>query len=138
MAKRRAVRATRQDDYDELAEEPDDELLEQETEQADDDEDTVVRSPSPRDGDGGLTAARAVRIGLHQIAELTGKEPEGVTGVEPGEDGWIVGVEVVEDSRIPSSTDILATYEAEVDNSGELVSYRRIRRYTRGRGDSEG
>jgi hypothetical protein len=74
---------------------------------------------------------------MRQIAELTGKQAEGITGVEPGDDGWIVGVEVLEDQRIPSSTDILATYETEVDADGELVSYRRVKRYTRGHGDSE-
>jgi hypothetical protein len=75
---------------------------------------------------------------LRQITELTGKEPEGVTGVERGDDGWVVGVEVVEDRRVPSSTDILATYEIELDMDGELMSYRRVRRYPRGRGDDEG
>jgi hypothetical protein len=85
--------------------------------------------------DAGLTAPEAAQIGLCQIAELTGKQPESVIGVEPAEDGWIVGVEVVEDRRIPSSTDILATYETEFDMSGELLSYRRVRRYPRGRGD---
>jgi hypothetical protein len=88
---------------------------------------------------GGLSAARAARAGLRQIAELTGKKPEGVTGVKPADDGWLVGVEVVEDRRIPSSSDILAIYEADVDSEGELASYRRVRRYPRGRGDgSEG
>jgi len=94
-----------------------------------------------RAGDGygdGLTAAQAARTGLEQIAELTGKQAEGVTGVEPGEDGWIVGVEVVEDARIPSSSDILAIYETEFDLSGQLLAYRRVRRYARGRGDSNG
>jgi hypothetical protein len=85
---------------------------------------------------GRLSAAQAAKQGLDQIAELTGKEPEGVTGVEPGEDGWIVSIEVVEDPRIPSSSDILAIYETEFDLSGELLSYRRVRRYARGRGDS--
>jgi hypothetical protein len=85
-----------------------------------------------------LSAARAASAGLDQIGELTGKQPEGVTSVEPGEDGWIVSVEVVEDPRIPSSADILATYEIELDPGGELLSYRRIRRYARGRGDSLG
>jgi hypothetical protein len=87
---------------------------------------------------GRLSAVQAGRAGLEQIAELTGRQPEGVTGVEPGEDGWIVSVEVVEDPRIPSSSDILATYETEFDLSGELLSYRRVRRYARGRGDSFG
>lgn len=82
-----------------------------------------------------LSAAEAAREGLRQIVELTGKEPESVTGVRPAEDGWRVTVEVVEDRRIPPSTDILATYEAELDGDGELLSYRRVRRYSRGRGD---
>jgi hypothetical protein len=81
-----------------------------------------------------LTAAEAAQAGLRQIGELTGKQPEGVTGVEPTDDGWVAGVEVVEDRRIPSSADILAIYEIEFDLSGELLSYRRIRRYARGRG----
>lgn len=83
-----------------------------------------------------LSAAEAGREGLEQIIELTGKDPEGVTGVEPSADGWLVTVEVVEDRRIPSSTDMLSTYEAEVDGDGELLSYRRVRRYARGRGDN--
>src|SRR5258707_5351806 len=100
-------------------------------------EDAETRSrTSSRSRDVGLTGAEAAKRGLGQMAELTGKEAEGVTGVEPAEDGWIVGVEVVEDRRIPSSSDILATYETEFDMAGELLSYRRVRRYARGRGDS--
>jgi hypothetical protein len=85
-----------------------------------------------------LTAAEAGRQGLEQIAGLTGKDPEGVTGVARDEDGWVVTVEVVEDRRIPSSTDILAMYETQLGPDGELDSYRRIRRYARGRGDDGG
>jgi hypothetical protein len=44
----------------------------------------------------------------------------------------------MEDSRIPSSTDLLATYQIELDPDGELLAYRRVRRYARGRGDSDG
>ncbi|HTS95456.1 MAG TPA: gas vesicle protein GvpO, partial [Streptosporangiaceae bacterium] len=62
---------------------------------------------------------------------LTGKSPEGVTGVEPTEDGWLVSVEVLEDRRVPSSGDILALYEAELDPDGALLAYRRARRYSR-------
>jgi hypothetical protein len=153
MAERRTRRATRQDDElpeqtddelleetdDELPEESEDELPEEEAEdelpQEADDERRGTQRRARHDGQAGLTAAKAGQAGLRQIAELTGKEAEGVTGVEPAEDGWVVGVEVVEDKRIPSSTDILATYETEVGMDGELVSYRRVKRYTRGRGD---
>jgi hypothetical protein len=139
---------------DELADEPEDELADEpEDELADEPEDELAEEDSgrarrnhgrgtgrrPRRGSGdGLTAAKAGQAALRQIAELTGKQSEGVTGVERGEDGWVVGVEVVEDRRIPSSTDILATYETELDMDGELLSYRRVRRYPRGRGDDEG
>ena len=157
MAERRTRRTTRQadelpeeagDDFpeeaedefpeetlDEFPEEAEDELPEEEPELDGGDGGGDGGRRSRSDGHTGLTAARAGQAGLRQIAELTGKQPEGVTGVEPAEDGWVVGVEVVEDRRIPSSTDILATYETEVGTDGELVSYRRVRRYTRGRGD---
>jgi Gas vesicle synthesis protein GvpO len=85
-----------------------------------------------------LTAAEAGRIGMAQIAELTGKIPEGITGVEPVEDGWVVTVEVVEDRRVPSSTDILSAYETDLDLAGDVMSYRRVRRYARGHGDGDG
>ena len=84
-----------------------------------------------------MTAAEAAKVALREIAGLTAKQPEGVTGVERTEDGWTVGLELVEDQRIPSSSDILATYEITIGPDGELQSYRRIRRYARGRGDTE-
>lgn len=84
----------------------------------------------------GLSAAKAAQLGLRQIADVTGKEPAGVVSVESAEEGWTVGVEVVEDKRIPSSTDMLAVYHADLDASGELQSYRRLRRYNRGSGDN--
>jgi hypothetical protein len=83
-----------------------------------------------------LSAAEAGREGLRQIIELTGKDPEGVSGVQRSQDGWLVTVDVVEDRRIPSSTDILSTYETEIADDGELLSYQRVRRYSRGRGDN--
>lgn len=82
-----------------------------------------------------LSAGKAGQLARRQITELIDTDPEGVSGVRPSDDGWVVTVEVVEDRRIPSSTDLLATYEVELDPDGELMSYRRLRRYARGRGD---
>ena len=93
----------------------------------------VAGSSPPR-----ISAPDAAKAGLRQIVELTAKEAEGVTAVRPAEGGWVVGVEVIEDRRIPSSADVLAVYEAELDTGGELTSYRRIRRYSRGRGGDDG
>lgn len=77
-------------------------------------------------------------LALRDITELTGKKPLGATSVMPTDDGWAVEVEVIEDQRIPSSTDMLALYEVVLDLDGELLSYRRTRRYSRGAGDNAG
>jgi len=87
-------------------------------------------------GTTGIPAAKAAEAALQGIVDLTGKQPEGVTAVERAEDGWLVGVEVLEDQRVPSSADVLAIYEADLDDGGELMSYRRTKRYPRGRGGS--
>jgi len=80
------------------------------------------------------TARQAVEAVLLQVKDLTGKQAESITDVERREDGWMIGIEMVEDRRIPSSADILASYEATVDHDGELIAYRRVSRYIRGRG----
>ena len=78
------------------------------------------------------TAREAAELARQYIAEMTDREPVQMTSVSPTEDGWLVEVEVIEDRRIPSSSDILAVYEVELDANGELLAYRRIRRYLRG------
>lgn len=83
-----------------------------------------------------LRANEAARLAVRQVRELTGRDAEGVTSLERSADGWRVGVEVVESHRVPDSTDVMAVYEAELDETGELVSYRRVSRYARGHGDA--
>jgi hypothetical protein len=90
------------------------------------------RAESAKRKSGMAVAAEAAR----QLLELTGREVEGIVGLERDDDGWTVQVEVVELRRIPETTDLLALYELTVDADGDLEGYRRIRRY--GRGDSGG
>jgi hypothetical protein len=66
------------------------------------------------------------------VLDLTGKPAESVTGLERADDGWTVEVEVLELERIPSTTDVLATYQVSLDDDGELLGCRRVRRYLRG------
>jgi hypothetical protein len=77
------------------------------------------------------TAREAAELARQSIAEMTELQPVQMTSVSPTDDGWLVEVEVLEDRRIPSSSDILAVYEVELDATGELLAYRRIRRYLR-------
>lgn len=82
-------------------------------------------------------AKEIARRAMEQVVELTGREADGVTALERTDEGWRVGVEIVETRRIPDSADILATYEVELDGSGELAGYRRLRRYPRSHVDRE-
>jgi hypothetical protein len=79
-----------------------------------------------------LAAKDAMRSGRAHLRELTGKEPETVVRIEADDDGgWRVALEVVELERIPNTSDVLGCYELQLDDDGELVGYRRLRRYTR-------
>lgn len=79
-----------------------------------------------------LPAAQIAAAAARQLLELTGREAEGVTGLQRTDDGWQVQVEVVEVRRIPDTTDVLALYEVEMDTDGAMEGYRRLRRYARG------
>ncbi|HWB70799.1 MAG TPA: gas vesicle protein GvpO [Egibacteraceae bacterium] len=78
-------------------------------------------------------ARRAAR----QLAELTGRPVDGVSGFSRTDHGWRVTLEVVEVSRVPSATDVLGCYEVVVDEDGDLVAYERTRRYLRAQAGEE-
>lgn len=101
----------------------------------------MARSESENDTTGSkrgerLTAAQSAKAALQQLTELIAKPPLGVAAVEPAQGGWLVTVEVLEDSRIPSSADMLGLYEVEIDDQAELASYRRLKVYSRGQARS--
>jgi hypothetical protein len=96
-------------------------------------DDTGARARSDRDTHQPVAgAADAVRLAPRYVAAVIDRHPTQITGVAPTDEGWIVEAEVVEDRRIPSTADILALYEIELDTDGELLAYRRTRRYLRG------
>jgi hypothetical protein len=73
------------------------------------------------------------RLAKLQLAQATGLQPVTVSGVtkEDGQ-GWRASVDMIELKRLPDATDVLATYEAVLDDDGNLLSYQRLRRYLRG------
>lgn len=86
-------------------------------------------SDTPRKAAGGLEIARQ---GARQLQQLTGNQVEGITGMHRTDDGWRVQVDVLELRRVPNTTDVLATYDVDVDSDGELIGYHRRHRYVRG------
>jgi hypothetical protein len=71
------------------------------------------------------------RRAMDTLAELVGCPAEGITAIRRNDDGWVVEVEVLEVERVPETSDVLASYEVEIDNDGEIVEFRRLRRYLR-------
>ena len=89
--------------------------------------------PAPK-----MTGAKVAEHAVRQLGELTSKEIEGVTALQRTDDGWQVELEVLELRRIPSTTDVLGTYQVVLDASGELQEYRRLGRYVRGQTEDGG
>ena len=101
-----------------------DEEQQQEEEQEQEDEEPVEGAPL---GDAHNAAQRA----REQLEELLGKPVESVSSLERTHDGWVVALEVVELSRIPESTDVLGSYELELDDDLNFRRYQQARRYHR-------
>jgi Gas vesicle synthesis protein GvpO len=80
----------------------------------------------------GPSGPQIAALARDQLAEITGLDAESVTSLERAEDGsWFVSVELLELHRVPETDDVLGNYEAQVDEDGELLGYRRLRRYAR-------
>ncbi|MEU4685038.1 gas vesicle protein [Streptomyces xinghaiensis] len=77
----------------------------------------------------------AAQNACRDLAGLIGYPAEGVSAVCRTEDGWRVDIDVLELQRVPDTTSLLATYQVDVDRAGELLQYRRVRRFRRGASD---
>jgi Gas vesicle synthesis protein GvpO len=90
------------------------------------------------DGKDGRLSARDLTIAAREtIEDLTGYPPEAVSGLQWDGESWLVTVDVLELERIPSTTDLLATYVVQLDDSGGLLGYKRTKRFVRGQAEEE-
>lgn len=93
------------------------------------------------DGDGErprrTAGAREVLDSARDLADDLGWQWEALSGLRRADEGWTVTMDVLETHRVPSTTDVLAVYEVDLDDGGDLLGYRRLRHYVRGRGDNE-
>lgn len=90
-----------------------------------DDEVAVAGEQAPR-------PLREVVARIHaDFAQIAGLQPERITEVRPTTDGWRAKVDVVELSRVPTSTDVLGTYQVTTDVDGNVGAFERVRRFRR-------
>jgi hypothetical protein len=90
------------------------------------------------DGKDGRLSARDLTIAAREtIEDLTGYPPEAVSGLQWDGESWLVTVDVLELERIPSTTDLLATYVVQLDDSGGLLGYKRTKRFVRGQAEED-
>lgn len=92
-------------------------------------------SGSKRKGASSRGALEVARKGVGQLTELTGRKLDTIAAIERVDDGWQLTVELVELERVPSTTNLMGSYDAELDAEGNLISYERVRRYHRGQAD---
>jgi len=85
--------------------------------------------------DGRLSAGELGEAAMTTVMELTGYQPEAVTGLEWDGEFWSVTVDVLELSRVPNTTDLLGTYVVQLDERGTLRGLKRARRYVRGQAE---
>ena len=98
-------------------------------EQREQEEPEPVAGAAPDDARAVIDRAR------EQLEELLERRVETVSSLERTRNGWVAALEVVELSRIPESTDVLGSYEMELDEDLNLRRYEQVRRYHRGRTD---
>lgn len=79
-----------------------------------------------------MTGPEIAQRAKEQLAELTGLKPDTVSALSKDEEGWHVTVDIIEMKYVPDTRDVLATYEALLDDEGNLLSYQRTKRYHRG------
>jgi Gas vesicle synthesis protein GvpO len=86
-----------------------------------------------RDGSSeSISAGELAMIARDTVASLTGFPAESVSGLQWEGDKWLVTVDVCELERVPSTTDVMATYAVQLDERGGILGYKRTHRFIRG------
>ena len=66
-----------------------------------------------------------VELARKELTKLTGLKASTTVAVIKDEKGWHISIELVEKESIPDQMDILAIYEALLDEDGNFLSFER-------------
>ena len=88
------------------------------------------------DGKARISARELALEARATVKDMTEFDPETVSALQWDGESWLVSVEVCELTRIPNTTDVMATYVVQLDDGGGLLGYKRERRYLRGEAEA--
>jgi hypothetical protein len=94
---------------------------------------TAADPPSPPGPDSNSRLVRGT-----DLVAVVSDAPEGLratSSLAQVDGGWELAVDVVELRRVPDTASVLATYRVTTDDAGDVASYERVRRFTRGEAD---
>jgi len=72
-----------------------------------------------------MTVPKLIERAREQLTEVIGLKLSSTLGASKDDKGWLISVEMVEKKSIPDGMDILATYEARLNDRGELLEFSR-------------
>lgn len=72
-----------------------------------------------------MTVPKLIQRAREQLAEVTGLKLSTTLGASKDDQSWRISVEMVEKESIPDGMDILGTYEARLNQKGELLEFSR-------------
>ena len=72
-----------------------------------------------------MEASEVTKVAEKEVVALTKLESTGVKGIFRDEEGWHATVEMIEKKSIPDGMDLLALYEATLDDEGNVLKFER-------------
>ena len=72
-----------------------------------------------------MSILELVEKAREELGKITGLELSSTLGTVREEKGWKISMEMVEKHSVPDQMDILAIYDAIVDDNGNLIEFNR-------------
>ena len=82
-----------------------------------------------------MKAFEAGAAAKEELEGLTGLKAETVSSVQRQGELWNVTVDMIEMRMTPNTRDVLAIYDVQLDDGGNLLGYHRMGRYVRSQVD---
>lgn len=73
----------------------------------------------------GMAIPKLIESARIQLKETTGLDHSSTIGIKKENDNWRITLEMIEKHSIPDQMDILALYEAILDDNGNLLEFNR-------------